>query len=173
MRRLISIFCSGIILCSFAMTTPVYAGTEVKEEQKMIAAGKTVKFDYVLTVDGQKVDSSQNTGPLEYVQGEGKIIKGLEKQMEGLKVGDHKSVVVAAAEAYGEVKPDAFKEVPKAEFPENIPLKEGQMISVGTPEGGSYPAVIDKVSEGSVVLNFNHPLAGKELHFEVTVVEII
>ncbi|MBU0635309.1 MAG: FKBP-type peptidyl-prolyl cis-trans isomerase [Candidatus Omnitrophica bacterium] len=143
-----------------------------REEKVVIAAGKTVRFDYVLTVDGERIESSDKGGALEYVHGQRQIIPGLEKNMEGLFVGDTKKILVPAKEAYGEVNPDSFLKVSKTELPANIPLKPGQILSMRTPEGKDFQVIIDEVLESEVVMNFNHPLAGKDLDFEVTIVEI-
>lgn len=154
----------------------ICAQTEAKEvvegEKVMISKGKTIKMDYVLTVDGHKMDSSEGAGPLEYVHGEGKIIPGLEKELEGLIVGAQKTVMVFPEDGYGPVRPEAYQEVPKSEFPPDIPLKAGSMIGVGGPDGQQFPAVISEVKEEVIVLDLNHPLAGKELKFEVTIVDI-
>ena len=147
-------------------------GVHAEEEKIVVGKGKKVKIDYTLTVDGQKVDSSDERGPLEYTQGQGQIIPGLEKEMEGLMVGDSKKVVVAPKDWYGEVNPEAFREVPQAELPQDIPLEAGKMLSVTTPQGQVFPVMIAEVKEDSVRLNLNHPLAGKELYFDVTVVSI-
>ncbi|MCP4648514.1 MAG: peptidylprolyl isomerase [PVC group bacterium] len=172
MRSLMAIFGFFMIFGVIFGCEPGYCEEGMKGDAVMISVGKTVKFDYVLTTEEQKIDSSEQNGPLEYVHGDGKIIKGLEKELEGLSVGDKKTVVVSPEEGYGEIKQDAFKEFPKSEFPQNVPLKAGQMISVGTPDGMTFPAMIEEVKEESVILNLNHPLAGKELKFDVTIVEI-
>ena len=138
----------------------------------MIEAGKTVKFDYTLTVDGQVVDTSTGKQPLEYKHGEGKIIPGLEKEMEGLQVGDSKTVTVAAKDGYGEVNKEAFRSIPKSQIPPNIKLEEGLMVNLQTADGKALPAEVFEIQDDTVVLNFNHPLAGKELLFDVTIVEI-
>ena len=171
MRNFFAGFCVIMIL---SLSIHGLCAEEVagKGEKVMISKGKTVKMDYVLTVEGNKMDSSEGAGPLEYVQGEGKIIPGLERELEGLIIGDKKSVTVSADDGYGQIRSDAFQEVPKADFPPDIPLKAGAMISVGGPEGQTFPTMISEVKEEVVVLDFNHPLAGKELKFDVTIVDI-
>ena len=138
----------------------------------MVGAGKKVSIDYVLTIDGQKIDSSKQGEPLEYTQGRGQLIPGLEKELEGMKAGDKKSVNVSPEEGYGVRNEEAIKEIPRSDLPANLPLEPGKMLRVSTPEGQSFPAVIKEVKKDSVVLDFNHPLAGKELHFDVTVVSV-
>ncbi|MBU1863637.1 MAG: FKBP-type peptidyl-prolyl cis-trans isomerase [Candidatus Omnitrophica bacterium] len=138
----------------------------------MIEAGKKVQFDYVLTIDGQQVDTSAGRKPLEYVHGEGKIVRGLEQQLEGLKVGAKQTITVSAEEGYGQVNPDAFKEIPKTSLPENIEPKVGMILQLNHPQRGKVAVVIAEVRDTTIVINFNHPLAGKELQFDVTIVNI-
>ncbi len=138
----------------------------------MVSAGKKVSIDYVLTVEGHKIDSSKEGQPLEYIHGQGQIIPGLEKELEGMAPGEKKNVTVSPEQGYGIRNEAALKEIPKRELPENLPLEAGKMLRVATPEGQSFPAVIKEVKEDSVILDFNHPLAGKELYFEVTIVSV-
>ena len=138
----------------------------------MVENGKTVSINYVLTVDGEQVDASQEGQPLQYVQGESQIIPGLENELSGLKVGDTKEVVVAADDAYGPVNPEAIVEVPKDQVPAEITPEVGMVLSMNTPDGRAMPAQIQEVKEDVLVLNLNHPLAGKELHFDIEVVNV-
>ena len=144
----------------------------VKGEAAMIEKGKKVKFDYVLKVEGEVVDSSDKQGPLEYVHGDKMIIPGLESELEGMKVGDEKKVTVSPENAYGNIDERAFVEFPKNSFAAEVDPKAGMIIQVPTKDGRQMPAVIAEVKEEVVVLDFNHPLAGKELNFEVTIVSI-
>jgi FKBP-type peptidyl-prolyl cis-trans isomerase SlyD len=141
-------------------------------EDKMIEQGKTVKLDYTLYVDGQSVDSSQGGQPLEYVHGNKMIIPGLESQLEGLKEGDAKTVTVAPTEAYGEIDPNAVMEVPRTMLAPDITPEVGMVLQVPSKEGRTFNASIEEIKEDALVLNFNHPLAGKELKFDVKVVEV-
>jgi FKBP-type peptidyl-prolyl cis-trans isomerase 2 len=145
---------------------------EVSGESEMIAAGKKVTFDYILMVEDQQVDSSEASGPFEYIHGEGRIVPGLEKQLEGLTAGDEKTIIVTPEGGYGEVNPEAFREVPKATLPQDLPLEVGRMLRMKTPDGQDFPVLITEVKEDSVILDFNHPLAGKTLQFDVTIVKV-
>jgi len=109
---------------------------------------------------------------LEYVHGAGNIILGLEREMVGMGVGDSKDVVVAAADGYGEEDKSAFMDVPRDQFPKEIPMKVGTEIQVQNQAGQPMYARIDTVGDASVRLDFNHPLAGKDLHFSVKVVDL-
>ncbi|MBN2121376.1 MAG: peptidylprolyl isomerase [Candidatus Omnitrophica bacterium] len=137
-----------------------------------IQGGSKVSFDYTLTVDGEVVDSSEGRGPMEYVHGQGQIIPGLAKQLEGLKVGDEKKVVVSAEEAYGPVNPNAFQEIDKSALPQDQEPKVGMVLQAQTPEGQVFPVRISEVKDNTVMVDFNHPLAGKTLNFDVKIVSI-
>ncbi len=134
-----------------------------------VQAGRVVAMDYTLHVDGKQVDSSEGREPLEYLHGAGNIIPGLERELAGMEIGDSKKVVVAPADGYGESDPEAFIEVPHSEFPTDIPLELGLELQVQDPSGNPMYARIDTITDEMVRLDFNHPLAGKELHFDVTV----
>ena len=138
----------------------------------VVANGKKVTFDYVLTVEGKVMDSSQQHGPFVYTQGEGNIIPGLSRQLEGLHAGDEKEIVVAPQEGYGAVDPNAFKEVPREHLPKDADLKVGTQLQAKTPDGHILMVTVSKLNKDTVLLNFNHPLAGKELHFQVKILSI-
>ena len=146
----------------------VFAGCAKKPE---IQEGATVKFDYVLKVDGAVVDSSAGRGPMTYVQGGQDIIPGLQKQMVGLHVGDKKSITVTPEEGYGPVHPEAMRSVPKVAFNDAASLKVGDMVR-GNGNGQQFAARVTEITADSIRLDMNHPLAGKTLMFDVTVVEI-
>ncbi len=131
-----------------------------------------VVMDYSLRVDGEVIDSSSESEPMQYLQGHQNIIPGLESEMEGMKIGESKDVVVSPAEGYGELDDEAFIEVPKNQFPEHIPVEVGTELQVENEEGQPVYARIDKIENNIVTLNFNHPLAGKELNFTVTVLAL-
>lgn len=131
-----------------------------------------VSLEYTLTVEGEVVDSSDGTEPIQFIQGQGQLIPGLERQLYGMEVGDTKSVVIDPQDGYGELDPDAFAELPRGEFPAQIPLEPGVELQLTNQDGEEMQAFIEAVSGDSVRLNFNHPLAGKELHFDVEVVDL-
>ena len=141
-------------------------------EFNKVDTGLVVSMDYKLTVDGEIIDSSENSDPIEFLQGHGNIIPGLEKELYGMVVGEKKSVNVPAAEGYGVYDPEAVLTVPRTEFPVEIPMEIGTEISVQNEDGEVMVAVIEAFDDKSVTLNGNHPLAGKDLSFDVTVVGI-
>jgi len=131
-----------------------------------------VSIDYSLTVDGEVVDASEENEPLEYLQGYQNVIPGLESQMVGMKIGESKEVLVNPRDGYGEVDPEAFVEVPKSEFPKGFDLKPGVDLQLQDQDGELVNAVIVSVTGNKVKLDLNHPLAGKELLFRVTVTDL-
>lgn len=141
-------------------------------ETMKIEDGKKVTFDYTLKIDGEVVETSEGKKPLEYTHGEGSIIAGLTSRIAGLAVGEEKTVIVPAKEAYGEVDEEAYREVPKTQFPEGFEAQRGMVIELQAPDGGAVPAVIWDIKDETIVLNFNHPLAGKTLQFDVKIVDI-
>jgi FKBP-type peptidyl-prolyl cis-trans isomerase SlyD len=149
-------------------------GTERKKmsEELRVNDGQVVSMEYTLKVDGEVADTSDGREPLEYVHGAGNIIPGLEREIVGMAIGESKDVVVAAVDGYGEEDEKAFMDVPREQFPEEIPVKVGTELQVQNQEGQPMYARIDTVGDKSVRLDFNHPLAGKELHFSVKVVGV-
>jgi len=138
--------------------------------------GDTVRVDYTGTLDGGEVfDTSLTDGrePLQFTLGEGQMIPGFEKEVLGMNVGETKNINIPSAEAYGERTPEALVEVPLTQFPKEIPLLPGTQLSVHTPEGYELPALIHEVRTETVVIDTNHPLAGLDLNFELTLVEIL
>jgi FKBP-type peptidyl-prolyl cis-trans isomerase SlyD len=147
-------------------------GEDKMSEDLKIQDGQVVSMDYSLRVDGEVVDTSDGREPLEFIQGTGNIIPGLERELYGLLTGDSKKVSVAPADAYGEFDQEAYMEVPRAEFPDDIPLEKGIEIQVRDQDGRPMYARIDSIADESIKLDFNHPLAGKTLNFDVTIVGV-
>lgn len=138
-----------------------------------IANGSVVGIDYSLHLgDGRPVDASEPGEPLTYLHGEGQIVPGLEKALEGLSVGDRKQVVVPPAQGYGEHDPRGVQEVPRGAFPPGFEPKAGMELTAEGPSGEAVPFAIREVRPETVLIDLNHPLAGKTLHFDVTVREV-
>ncbi len=138
--------------------------------ENKVANGQVVSMEYTLWVDGEILDTSDGQGPLQFLAGYGNIIPGLEREMLDMKIGDEKEVTVPPEDGYGEFDEDAFLEVPRKEFPDDMELEEGLELSVSDDEGNARYARIDSVATDVVRLDFNHPLAGAELKFKVKVV---
>ncbi len=138
----------------------------------VVADDVVVSLEYILTVNGEVVDSTEGDDPIEFIQGHENIIPGLERELYGLKVGDKKQVSVPAKDAYGEIDPEAVVEVPRGDIPKDIPVKLGTELTVRNEDGELLDARITSVSKETVQLDFNHPLAGKDLNFDVTVIAL-
>jgi FKBP-type peptidyl-prolyl cis-trans isomerase 2 len=145
---------------------------EQKTGERVVKDGSMVSLQYTLTgEDGKVIGSNKGKEPLKYTQGKSEIVPGLEKELAGMKVGSEKRVKVKPEDAYGPVNKNAFQEFPK----ENIPadgLKVGALLMAKGPQGQSIPVRVHEIKENAVVLDLNHPLAGKTLIFDVKVVDI-
>jgi FKBP-type peptidyl-prolyl cis-trans isomerase SlyD len=106
------------------------------------------------------------------VHGEGKIIPGLASELEGMKEGQEKTVEVSPEGAYGKEDPEAFKEISKSSLPEGLEPKAGMMLQMQGPEGQPVPVKVAEVKDEAVVLDLNHPLAGKTLNFDIEVISV-
>ncbi|HNT55174.1 MAG TPA: peptidylprolyl isomerase [Anaerolineaceae bacterium] len=137
-----------------------------------VADDVVVMMKYTLTVDGEEIDSADENDPIAFLQGSGEIIPGLEKALYGMKVGQSKKVTVAPAEGYGPHDPESMLSVPRSEFPDDIPLEVGLELDVRDEDDEVMSATIVAVTEDAIQLDFNHPLAGKTLHFDITVVDL-
>jgi FKBP-type peptidyl-prolyl cis-trans isomerase SlyD len=141
-----------------------------KHELTQVADDLVVTMDYRLTVDGEIVDSSEEDGSIEFLHGYGNIIPGLEAHLGGLTVGESLQVTVAAKDAYGEFDPEQVVDVPLDEFPEEICVEPGVELEMKDQDGDMLFARIVSVGKSRAKLDFNHPLAGKELTFDITIV---
>ena len=138
-----------------------------------VKPGDTVRIHYKGTLpDGATFDSSEGRDPLEFVVGSGQIIPGLDTALPGMSVGDRKTVEVPADLAYGQPDPNARQAVPRAEIPDDIPLDLGTQLQVQTPQGQVMPVTVVDLTETEVTLDANHPLAGRDLIFDIELVAI-
>jgi FKBP-type peptidyl-prolyl cis-trans isomerase SlyD len=137
-----------------------------------IAANCVVSLDYSLHLgDGAIVDSSGDGEPLVYLHGSGQVIPGLERQLEGLSVGDARQLTVAPKDGYGEQDPKQIQEVDKQAFGDRA-LKAGDEFIAVDDHENEIPVRIQAVHGEKVTVDFNHPLAGKTLHFSIKVTEV-
>jgi FKBP-type peptidyl-prolyl cis-trans isomerase SlyD len=138
-----------------------------------IEHNSVVSCHYSLTDDdGINIDSSEGQEPLGYIHGAGNIIPGLEKALEGKEVGDSLTVAVKAAEGYGEVQKELIQEVPREAFQGIDTIELGMQFEAQTGQGGSVPVTVIAVTDELVTVDGNHPLAGKNLNFDVSIEEI-
>jgi FKBP-type peptidyl-prolyl cis-trans isomerase SlyD len=137
----------------------------------MIAAGSKVSIHYTLTVDGAVVDSSSGRGPLEYVQGEGMLVPGIEKGLAGAAQGEKRHIVVPPGEGYGETHPELVIKAPRSALAHLPDLQAGAIVQGEGPDG-PFRAIVVAMTDEEVTMDLNHPLAGKTLAFDVEVVSV-
>jgi FKBP-type peptidyl-prolyl cis-trans isomerase SlyD len=160
-------------LAVLTLSTPALAAVAEKaKDDRVVKDGMMISIDYTLKgADGKVIDSSQGREPLKYIHGQKMMIPGLEKELTGMKVGGQKNVRVKPEDGYGKINPQAFQEVPKEKIPANG-LKVGAILTAQTPNGGTVPMRVHEIKEKTVVMDMNHPMAGKTLDFNVKVVDI-
>jgi FKBP-type peptidyl-prolyl cis-trans isomerase SlyD len=144
-----------------------------RREQMNIADKLYVAIDYTLTLEsGQEIDKSPEGQPLGFIAGTGQIIPGLEKALMGRAAGDSAKLVIEPEDAYGPVKDDLFQDIPKDQFPTDVEIKPGMAFEAQGPQG-PFMITVTKVNDNdTVTIDLNHPMAGKQLHFDVNVVEV-
>lgn len=145
--------------------------TAILRPGEIIQDGSIVSVEYTLTDDaGKVIESNVGKEPLTYLHGSGQIVPGLEKELAGLKVGDQKKIVVKPEDGY-RADPNAFQEIPKDKLPPEA-QKVGTVLATKGPHGETIAMRVHEVKDTTIVVDFNHPLAGKTLNFDVKVMEI-
>ena len=136
--------------------------------------GDTVSVHYRGTLaDGTEFDSSAGREPLEFVVGSGQVIPGFDAAVIALEPGEKVTVTIPAAEAYGEHAEEGLQVFPRDAFPPDTNPEVGWAVELSAPDGQRVPATIASVTDESITLDFNHPLAGEDLTFEITLVEVV
>ncbi len=136
-------------------------------------ANDTVKVHYKGTLSsGEVFDSSEGRDPLEFKLGAGQIIPGFEKGVMGMEANESKTINIPVAEAYGERREELVQEVPKTQLPQEIKPEVGMQLTSQSPDGQQIPLVVTEVKDESILVDANHPLAGQDLTFEITLVEV-
>ncbi len=136
--------------------------------------GDTVRIHYTGKFpDGEQFDSSAGREPLEFELGKGQVIRGLEQQIIGMAVGDSLTATIPADDAYGPYRDDSVHQVARSELPEHIDLTPGGKLQATSNDGRTIVLTITEVTDEQVTLDANHPLAGKDLVFDVELVEIV
>ena len=136
--------------------------------------GDKVTLEYTgMLGDGTVFDaSSKHDKPLQFEVGGGRVIPGFDKAVTGMELGEEKKFTIAPAEAYGEVNPKLIKKVSRKEIPQDREPEVGMSLVMGTPEGRQMQALITEVTPEFIMLDLNHPLAGKALTFQIKVIKI-
>lgn len=136
-------------------------------------SGDTVKIHYTGTLDdGTQFDSSAGRDPLEFEVGSGQVIPGFDKAVEGMGVGESRKVNITADDAYGPRHEQMVQEVPKTALPDGLEPVEGMTLQAQNQQGQAMQLTVTAVSEDTITVDGNHPLAGKALNFEIELVEI-
>lgn len=139
----------------------------------MITNGKVVQLNYLLQdSEGKNLDQADSSHPFTYLHGGGQIVPGLEAALEGLKIGDKKTVVVAPADGYGEKNPNLRLVVDRSQFPQEMDLEVGMQFEADSGNGEGLVFTIEKIEDKKVHIDGNHPLAGVTLHFNVEVLTV-
>ena len=146
--------------------------SETTNQNLTIRDEVVVSLEYALLVEGEIVDSTGEDEHIQFIQGHGQIIPGLESQLYGMTSGESKEVTVPPEDAYGVLDEDALGTVPRDEFPPDMPLEKGVALQLRDQDGEVFDAYVESVGKKSVEINLNHPLAGKELHFSVKVLDL-
>jgi len=136
-----------------------------------IETNQVVSLEYQVQADGKVVDSNVGGQPLVFMFGKGQLIPGLEAGIKEMGVGEKGDVLVKAEEAYGAYNPEATQDVPKEQF-SGIDLQEGMTLYGQGEDGSTTQVIVKSIGDESVVIDFNHPMAGKDLMFSVTVVGV-
>ena len=141
-----------------------------------IKKGDKIKVEYTGTFeDGKVFDSTthgDHTHPIEFEVGAKQLIKGFDDAVVGMAVNEEKSIKVTPEEAYGERREELSTEIPRDKLPKEPEPKVGMALMMNSPEGQQFPAVRKSVNEEKIIVDLNHPLAGKTLNFKIKIVEI-
>ena len=136
--------------------------------------GDVVRINYTgRLTNGTQFDSSEGREPLEFTIGLGQVIKGLEAHVAGMEPGAKSTVTIPCAEAYGPHRAEAIQTLDRAKVPSGIDVRPGTQLQARTADGGMLPITVVGVDEQSVTVDANHPLAGKDLVFDVELVEVV
>ncbi|MFQ5465065.1 MAG: peptidylprolyl isomerase [Thermodesulfobacteriota bacterium] len=162
----------GVTLFAIFSSAAALAESQKGEKGLTVTEGKEVSIEYTLRLkDGEVVDTNAGSEPLTFTQGAHQIIPGLESAMEGMKVGESKKVTVKPEDGYGVINESAFQEVKKEQVPKDA-LKVGARLQARDAAGRTVNLRVAEIKDQTVVLDFNHPLAGKSLFFDVKVLNI-
>ena len=131
----------------------------------------TLFFSLALA-DGKQMDSIVGKSPAQFVPGDGNLLPAFEAVLAGLQAGERRQFVIPAAEAFGLRREENLKRVPRERFPPDVELVPGLVISFGAAEGGELPGVIHRLMGDMIEVDFNHPLAGRDILFDVDIVAV-
>jgi len=140
---------------------------------QQVKSGDAVKVHYTgKLTNGEQFDSSMGREPLAFTVGAGQMIKGFDAAMPGMTIGEKKTITIAAVDAYGERSEEAIIPFPVENVPPDMKLEVGMTLSLNNEMGQPFPVVVSEIKEDVIILDANHFLAGKELVFDIELVEI-
>jgi len=172
-----NIMLSVILACILAglsvFSIPSEGAEKIKKEEAVVVSqGKFVKVNYTLKVDGKILEASTGRRPLQFKAGSHQVIPGFEKAIIGMKAGQKKSFKLSPEQGYGPRDPKAVKSIPKTQIPPDVKPKAGMVLDNRDKNGRRVPVTVVAVKKDVVVIDYNHPLAGKTLNYEVEVLEV-
>ena len=154
----------------FSPSAPIAA--QSTKEDRFVEDGAVISLQYTLSgEDGKTIESNKGRKPLKYTQGVRQIIPGLEKALVGMKVGEEKRVEIKPENGYGPINEHAIQEFPKEKIPQEM-QKVGAELMMKSPHGQAFPVRVKEIKEKTVLIDMNHPMAGKTLVFDVKILEI-
>jgi FKBP-type peptidyl-prolyl cis-trans isomerase SlyD len=163
-----AVFCGALL----APDNSSAADAAKKAAGLTIVAGTEVALEYTVSDDkGKQIESNKGKEPLVFIQGQNQVVPGLEKALNGLHAGEERDLKLAPEQAYGAIQKEAFQEIPKEQIPAEA-QRAGTMLQARSPEGDTRMVRVSEVKEKTVVIDFNHPLAGKTLAFHVKVLDV-
>lgn len=139
-----------------------------------VKEGDVVKVHYTgKLTNGEQFDSSEGREPLEFTVGAGQMIKGFDDAMPGMSIGEKKTINILPADAYGEKDEQAIIEFPKSNIPPDMKMEPGMQLQLRNESGQPFPVTVAEIKDEVIVLDANHSLAGKELVFDIELIEIV
>lgn len=142
-------------------------------ERAIVTSGKVVTIEYRVTLaDGEVVEEAPEKNPVQYLQGSNMLLPALEANLEGMAEGERKQFILQPLDAYGDRDNSSVVTLPRSVFPAHLDLAVGVRLAARTFGGGIYPLTVREIHDDRVVVDLNHPLAGKALHFNVLVKDV-
>lgn len=139
----------------------------------IIGSDSRVTLHFALKMaDGQPVDSTFDRSPAQLIIGDGNLLPGFEQCLHGLQAGDHQTFDIAPENGFGQPNPQNVQRMKRSDFAVDMPISAGLMVSFADAQGAELPGVIKEIEGDTVWVDFNHPLAGKTLQFEVQIIEV-
>lgn len=138
-----------------------------------LGPGTKVTLHFALRLpDGEIIDSNFEREPATFTVGDGNLLQGFERAIFGLRAGDKKTLVIKPEDGFGQRNPNNIQRIPRAQFPQDVELSEGLMLSFADAQKTELPGVVTSFDDIEVVVDFNHPLAGREVLFDVAILQI-